>query len=79
MELLKEYFQRKNLNPNWPVLTQLPLPVLVNVLITQLPFDVPERQALVETVSIEERYAKLLGLLEFEMVAARVGTDAKPH
>jgi Lon protease-like protein len=79
MEMLRDYFQRKNLNTDWTILKQMPLPVLVNVLISQLPFDVPERQALVEAVSIEDRYAKLLGLLEFEMAAARVGTDVRPH
>jgi Lon protease-like protein len=79
MEMLRDYFQRKNLNTDWTILKQMSLPVLVNVLISQLPFDVPERQALVEAVSIEDRYSKLLGLLEFEMAAARVGTDVRPH
>lgn len=79
MELLKEYFRRKNLNADWTILKPMPLPVLVNVLVSRLPFDVPERQALVEAVSIEDRYAKLLRLLEFEMAAARVGTDVRPH
>jgi Lon protease-like protein len=77
--LLKGYFQQKNLNADWTVMESMSIPVLINVLIGQLPFEVSERQALVETVSVEERYAKLLGLLEFEMAAARVGTDVRPH
>ncbi|MBP1151393.1 MULTISPECIES: LON peptidase substrate-binding domain-containing protein [Methylocaldum] len=79
MELLKDYFQRKSLSTDWTVMEQMSFPVLVNVLISQLPFEVAERQALVEAVSVEDRYAKLLGLLEFEMAAARVGTDVRQH
>ncbi|BBA35800.1 peptidase S16, lon domain protein [Methylocaldum marinum] len=79
LQLLKEYFQQKSLSADWTVMEQMPIAVLVNVLTGQLPFDVPERQALVEAVSVEERYAKLFGLMEFAVAAGRSGGDVRPH
>jgi Lon protease-like protein len=79
LQLLKEYFQQRNLSADWTVMEQMPIAVLVNVLTGQLPFDVPERQALVEAVSVEERYAKLFGLMEFAVAAGRSGGDVRPH
>ncbi|CAL1241708.1 LON peptidase substrate-binding domain-containing protein [Candidatus Methylocalor cossyra] len=78
MALLKEYLQRKGVEINWTNLEQIPSPLLVNVLAGQLPFDVPERQALVEAVTPEERMAKLASLLEFDVVGT-VATNGRRH
>jgi Lon protease-like protein len=70
LELLREYFQCKSIETNWTAIEQMPMPLLVNILSGQLPFAPPERQALVETVSMEERLAKLIHLLEFDVAGA---------
>jgi Lon protease-like protein len=78
LSLLREYFQRKGLETHWPNLEQVPTPLLVNVLTGQLPLDPPERQALVEAVTPEERIAKFIHLLEFDVVGA-MATDGRRH
>jgi Lon protease-like protein len=77
MALLKEYFQRKGFETNWTAVEQMPAPLLVNVLTGQLPFDAPERQALVEAVSPEERAAKLINLLEFDVVGTTMADGTR--
>ncbi len=78
MALLREYFQRKGFETNWPNLEQVPVPLLVNVLAGQLPFNPPERQALVETAAPEDLVAKLIHLLEFDVVGA-MASDGRQH
>lgn len=78
MALLREYFQRKGFETNWTNLEQVPVPLLANVLAGQLPFNPPERQALVETAAPEDIVAKLINLLEFDVVGAMVG-DGRQH
>lgn len=75
--LLKEYFQRKGMETNWTAVEQMPLPLLVNLLTGQLPFDPPERQALVETVTLDERVDKLIHLLEFDVVGMAMGDGTR--
>ena len=77
MTLLREYFQRKGIETNWAAVEQMPAPLLVNVLTGQLPFDAPERQALVEAVSVEERLAKLIHLLEFDVVGTTMADGTR--
>jgi Lon protease-like protein len=76
LSLLREYFERKGVDTQWAAVEIMPTPLLINILAGQLPFDPPERQALVEAVSLEERLAALLRLLEFEVAgtAAAEGT-----
>jgi hypothetical protein len=78
VSLLKAYFQRKGLDANWETVEELPVPLLINVLTGQLPFDSMERQALVETVNMDERTAKLIHLLQFDVMGARA-SDATRH
>lgn len=78
MHLLKEYFHRKGFETNWTAVEQMPVPLLINVLAGQLPFDAPERQALVEAVTPEERAAKLINLLEFDVVGTTMA-DGRRH
>jgi Lon protease-like protein len=78
LALLREYFQRKGIETNWTVVEQMPTPLLANALSGQLPFDPPERQALVEAISVEERLAKLIHLLEFDVVGTTLA-DGRRH
>jgi len=78
MALLREYFQRKGFETHWENLEQVPVPLLANVLAGQLPFNPPERQALVETAAPEEIVAKLINLLEFDVVGVMAG-DGRQH
>lgn len=75
--LLKEYFLRKGIETNWAAVEQMPVPLLVNLLTGQLPFDPPERQALVEAVSVEDRLDKLIHLLEFDVVGTNLGDGTR--
>lgn len=77
MTLLREYFQRKGIETNWSAVEQMPIPLLTNLLTGQLPFDPPERQALVETVSVGERLEKLIHLLEFDVVGTAIGDGTR--
>ncbi len=69
-KVTREYFRRKGLDTNWEILEQMPAVLLVNFLCSQLPFSLAERQALIETVTPEERLVRLLGFMEFENAAA---------
>lgn len=77
LALLREYFQRKGMETNWSMVEQMPIPLLVNVLTGQLPFDPPERQALVEEVGLRERVVKLINLLEFDVVGTQMADGTR--
>lgn len=77
LALLREYFQRKGMETNWNMVEQMPIPLLTNVLTGQLPFDPPERQALVEEVGLRERVAKLINLLEFDVVGTQMADGTR--
>lgn len=66
----KEFFRRKGLDTNWEVIEQMPTVLLINFLCSQLPFSPAEKQALIETITPEERLVRLLGFMEFEIAAA---------
>lgn len=78
MGLLKAYFNREQLEVDWSVLEGLAPPVLHNLLIGQLPFDVAERQTLVETVGADDRARLLIGLLD-QAISGGMDRDARPH
>lgn len=67
LSLLRVFFDRKGIETNWGAVEQMPVSLLVNVLGGQLPFESPEKQAIVEAVSTEERLDKLINLLQFEV------------
>lgn len=77
LSLLKEYFERKGMETNWGMVEQMPIPLLTNVLTGQLPFDPPERQALVEEVGLRERVEKLINLLEFDVVGTQMADGTR--
>jgi len=71
LALLKDYFDKKGLQTDWSSLTELPTPILVNALTGQLPLETPEKQALIESITSEERLHKLIHLLEFDIATNR--------
>lgn len=75
--LLREYFQRKGIGTQWDAIEMMPVSLLVNVLTGQLPLDPPERQALVEAISLEERLASLIRLLEFDLAGTAAGDGTR--
>lgn len=69
MNLLKEYFERKGFNTNWSAIEDMPVSLLVDTLAGQLPLASPEKQALIEAVSPEERVSRFIHLLEFDVAS----------
>lgn len=76
--ILKIYCQRKGFQTDWNILEQIPLALLVNALAGQLPFTAPEKQALVEAVTMEERVSRFIHLLEFDITGNTVA-DTRFH
>lgn len=73
LHLLKSYFASKRLDTDWSVVDRMDTLMLINRLTCALPFDVVERQLLVESVSTENRIESLMALLRCE---ALPGTGA---
>ena len=78
MGLLKAYFNLHQLEVDWGVLDGLEPATLLNLLIGQLPFDVPERQTLIEAVAPADRARLLIGLLD-QAVSTTSGETGRPH
>jgi hypothetical protein len=78
MAVLKTYFERKGFQTDWSTVEELPALLLVNALAGQLPLDAPEKQALVEAVTAEERISTFIHLLEFD-VAGIDATETTRH
>jgi Lon protease-like protein len=77
--LLRSYFARKSMEVDDLLLEKMPATSLVNLMIGQLPFDMAERQALVEAVSIRERLDHLARLLEFKLAEPQAQGSARRH
>ncbi len=78
MDLLKCYFDRRGFKADWPAFDEIPDSLLVNMLAGQLPLAIPEKQALIEAVSPEERISRFIHLLEFE-VAGHSNPESRLH
>ena len=63
---LQIYFSQKKLETDWKILEEVATPDLINRLICLLPFEVAERQLLIQSVNLEERMMNLLTLLRYE-------------
>ncbi len=61
---LRRYAEHERLSIRWDELEQLPAAKLVDCLASQLPFDVPDAQALIEARTVVERAWKLRAALE---------------
>jgi Lon protease-like protein len=70
---LKSYFKQRKIDDYWQSIEQVSCDVLVNSLAMICPFDVAEKQALLEAPALADR-AKLLTTL-IEMAAAGAGPE----
>lgn len=60
---LRQYFTRRGIEANWDAITRLAEPMLVVSIAMACPFDVAEKQALLEAPGAEDRAETLLALL----------------
>ncbi len=65
MELLKRYFEARELQTDWTSLNEAEDELLINSLSMLLGFDAEEKQALLEAPSLEIRRETLVALMEF--------------
>ena len=75
---LKRFAEARQLEIEWDALRPLDDVDFVNVLVTMLPLETPDKQALVEAVTVAERARLLGGLLEIARVAA-AEPSLRPH
>ena len=71
---LEIYLMQKKLETDWKTLEEVATPDLINRLICHLPFEVAERQLLIQSVNLEERMLNLLTLLRCEATDSRVAS-----
>lgn len=74
MDSLTSYFDLKGYSADWQKLRQTPIETLVNSLAMILPFDVLEKQALLEAKPLSERATMLTSLMD---MANQSGDDTQ--
>ncbi|MGF1607173.1 MAG: LON peptidase substrate-binding domain-containing protein [Rhodothalassiaceae bacterium] len=62
---LKRYLDRRGLGADWDAISNAPTGILINSLAMICPFGVPEKQALLEAKSLDERARTMVALMEF--------------
>ena len=75
-DVLKQYLERRGLDIDWDTARTAPPDALINSLAMGLPFEVNEKQALLEAYSLADRRDTLCALLEID--AAEVDDDEPP-
>jgi uncharacterized protein len=66
METMRIYLERRGLKADWDSVEQAPPETLVNALAALCPFDPPDKQALLEAMTVEERRDALVTLMAFD-------------
>ena len=75
---LRAYFQAQGFDANWDAIDEMPDAALVNTLAMVCPFEMPEKQALLEAQTEADRAATLLALLQMDAHSNDFGqTDGK--
>ena len=74
LALLKRYFGRQNLGTDWDALGQADDELLINSISMLSPFDVEDKQALLEAPRLPDRRETLTALMEFALLAGN-GTE----
>ncbi len=64
LEDLKRYLDQQKLSADWKAVENTPTEDLVNMLAMNCPFELPEKQALLEAPNLHERAAALMTLLQ---------------
>jgi Lon protease-like protein len=75
---LKAFLERRALGVDWDTAKNAPTEALINSLAMALPFEPPEKQALLEAATIADRREALITLLEID-TAGRSGEDEPPQ
>jgi Lon protease-like protein len=77
LSVLKAFLERRSLGVDWDTAKNAPTEALINSLSMALPFEAPEKQALLEAATIADRREALITLLEID-TAGRSGEDEPP-
>ncbi|QTN19756.1 LON peptidase substrate-binding domain-containing protein [Brevundimonas sp. AJA228-03] len=73
---LRAYLERRQLEIDWETAEAAPQEALINSLSMALPFDGPEKQALLEALTLDDRVAVLTALMRID--AAEMGDGDGP-
>lgn len=76
MENLKTYLEQQRLSADWKAIENTPTEDLVNMLAMNCPFELPEKQALLEAENLETRAAALMTLLQMAVAGTTPPPDA---
>lgn len=74
---LRPYFRARGIDANWEAVEQMSDAMLVTTLSMVCPFEVPEKQALLEAADATERARMLIALLRMG-AAAKTGPEGPP-
>jgi Lon protease-like protein len=72
---LKAYLEANNLQADWKAIQEAPSEALVNALSMMSPFDVREKQALLEAASLKDRADILVAITEIELAKSGTGSE----
>lgn len=72
--LLRQYFQRNGMDGDWDNLVSVGDEVLINSLSALCPFSPEEKQALLESPSLNDRRNTLIALMEFSLCHNQEGS-----
>ncbi|MND68309.1 Lon protease 2 [compost metagenome] len=76
LDALRPYLEHRGLNVDWDTAEAAPQEALINSLAMALPFEPPEKQALLEAMTLEDRAQALTALLRID--AASDSDDDNP-
>jgi uncharacterized protein len=72
---LRAYLEANNLQADWDAIREAPNEALVNALSMMSPFDVREKQALLEAGTLKERADILVAITEIELAKTGTGSE----
>jgi len=72
---LRAYLEANNLQADWQAIKEAPSEALVNALSMMSPFDIREKQALLEAASLKDRADILVAITEFELAKGGDGPE----
>jgi len=75
---LRPYFKTRGIDANWDAIEQTADNLLVTTLAMVCPFEVRERQALLEAGTPADRAAMLIALMEMDRLGGGTAADARP-
>ena len=76
---LRAYLGRRGMDIEWEAARQAPADALITSLCMALPFEVAEKQALVEARTLDDRMATLIALLQIDEAGRRDEDDNGPR